>query len=106
MVVDDDRFAGGMFGGAAVNDDAYTGQGGYEAVAGLWSGSAHYWLSVNFINKFYPYIFNIYILTHLIILVILEKCKFLNLINEINNFIKLNKFKKLKLVKFIFRQFK
>ena len=52
MVVDDDRFTGGMFGGAAVNDDAYTGEGGWSAVAGIWSGSVHYWLSINFINKF------------------------------------------------------
>ena len=71
MVVDDDRFSAGMFGGAAVDNGPYTGEGGWEAVAGLWSGSAHYWLSINFINKFYPYNFNIYILTHLIILVIL-----------------------------------
>ena len=52
MVVDDDTFTGGMFGGADVNDDAYTGEGGWSAVAGLWSGSVHYWLSINFINKF------------------------------------------------------
>jgi hypothetical protein len=35
MVVDDDRFSSGMFGGAAVDDGPYTGEGGWEAVAGL-----------------------------------------------------------------------
>jgi len=35
MVVDDDRFSSGAFGGAAVDDSAYSGEGGWEAVAGL-----------------------------------------------------------------------
>ena len=47
MVVDDDRFSSGMFGSAEVDDSAYTGEGGWDAVAGLWSGSHNhlYWLS-------------------------------------------------------------
>jgi len=35
MVVDDDRFSSGMFGSAEVDNSAYTGEGGWEAVAGL-----------------------------------------------------------------------